>query len=170
MQTQGSMVYLQIDGATTSSFVRIDTVGNRSDVPLSGAANLLFESLDVDGTALLTRGTGTDDAPSDEVLVVAPHDDEPEVRATLGRTATNLIHEGTIYLTDTSDPTTVKVSTLRSSGKDDEPTVEYTNKQVAGATWPQWGGATSSVFITPRLLLEQVQQSQQAAAQQQSQP
>ena len=63
MQVQGSMVYLQVNGATTSSFVRIDMVGDHSDVPIAGADGLLFESLDVDGTALLTRGAGTDAAP-----------------------------------------------------------------------------------------------------------
>jgi hypothetical protein len=155
-------VYLQVNGASTSSFVRIDMVGDHSDVPLTGAEELLFESLDVDGTALLTRGAGDDTAPLDDILVVGPHDDEPELRATVGRTAANLIHEGTIYLTDTSDPARVTVDSLRSTGSDDEPEELYADKQIAGATWPQWGGATRGLFVTPRLLLEQAQQSQQA--------
>ena len=162
MIVDGSIVNLQVNGAETSSFVRIDMVGDHSDVPVSGAAGLLFESLDVDGTALLTRSSGTDTEPLDEILVVGPHDDEPELRATVGRTAANLIHEGMIYLTETSDAARVTVSQLRSTGNDDEPEELYANKQIAGATWPQWGGATTNVFITPRLLLEQAQQSQQA--------
>ena len=165
MQVQGSMVYLQVNGATTTSFVRIDMVGDRSDVPIAGADGLLFESLDVDGTALLTRASGTDAAPTDDVLVVGPHDDEPVLRTTVGRTAANLIHEGTIYLTVTSDPARVTVQSLRSTGKDDTPEELYANKQIAGATWPQWGGATEDIFVTPRLLLEQAQQNQQAQSQ-----
>ena len=45
----------------------------------------------------------------------------------------------------------------------------YTGKQVAGATWPQHGGAVTSVLITPRLLLEQAAQQQQAAQEQAAQ-
>ena len=55
MQVKGKIVHLQVDGATTSSYVRIDTVGDDSDAPVTGAPGLLFESLDADGTALLTR-------------------------------------------------------------------------------------------------------------------
>ncbi len=174
VQVQGSMVYLQVDGATTSSFVRIDMVGNHSDAPVTGVAGLLFESLDVDGTALLTRpgdSSGAAAAPdgaaaTNDVLAVRRDDHEADLRATVGRTATNLIHEGTIYLTGTSDPARVTVSSLRSTGKHDTPEELYVNKQIAGATWPQWGGATRTPFITPRLLLEQAQQQaqQQAAA------
>jgi hypothetical protein len=170
MWTRGHMVYLQVNGASTSSFVRVDMVGDHSDVPVQGEARLLFESLDVDGTALLTRGVADDAAPSEEILVVGPHDDEAEVRTSVGGTAANLIHEGVIYLTDTSDPSRVTVSSLRSRGSDDEPEELYANKQIAGATWPQWGGATKGLFVTPRLLLEQAQnaqqQQQQAAGQQ----
>lgn len=161
MQTLGSMVHLQVDGAATTSYVRIDMVGDRSDAPVTDAENLLFESLDVDGTALLTQAAGSTEEPLDDILVVGPHDDSPERRATVGRTAANLIHEGTIYLTDTSDPSRVTVSSVRSTGKDDDVEELYADKQIAGATWPQWGGATQSVFITPRLLLEQAAQSQQ---------
>jgi hypothetical protein len=161
MLVRGSMVYLQINGASSSSFVRVDMVGSHSDVPVSGERQLLFESLDVDGTALLTRGGGTDQNPVEDILVVGPRDHEPELRASVGRTAANLIHEGTIYLTDTSDPSKVTVRSVRAAGKDDELEELYVDKQVAGATWPQWGGATRSLFITPRLLVEQAQQSQQ---------
>lgn len=170
MQVQGSMVYLQVNGAATTSFVRIDMVGDRSDVPVTGTAELLFESLDVDGTALLTRAAGTDTEPLDEILVVGPHDDQPVRRATVGRTASDLIHEGTIYLTVTSDPTRVTVQSLRATGNDDTPEELYVDKQIAGATWPQWGGATRSIFVTPRLLLEQAQQAQQGQAATSGQP
>jgi hypothetical protein len=163
MHVQGSMVHLQVNGATSSSYVRIDTKGDHSDVPVQGQS-VLFESLDVDGTALLTRSVGTDVEPREEILVVRESDHEPDVRTSVGRTATNLIHEGTIYLTDTTDPTQVKVLSLRATGKDDGVTTLYTGKQIAGATWPQWGDATQSVFITPRLLLEQAQQAQQSNA------
>jgi hypothetical protein len=166
MLVRGSMVYLQVNGASTSSFVRIDMVGDHSDVPVSGERQLLFESLDIDGTALLTRGGGTDTDPVEDILVVRPHDDEPTLRATIGRSAANLIHDGTIYLTDTTDPARVTVRSVRATGKDDELEELYVDKQVAGATWPQWGGATRSLFVTPRLLVEQAQQSQQQAQQQ----
>jgi hypothetical protein len=161
MLVRGSMVYLQINGASTSSFVRVDMVGDHSDVPISGERQLLFESLDVDGTALLTRGGGTGQNPVEDLLVVGPRDHEPEQRASVGRTAANLIHEGTIYLTDTTDPSKVTVRSVRATGKDDQVEELYADKQVAGATWAQWGGATRSLFITPRLLVEQAQQSQQ---------
>lgn len=161
-----STAHLQVQGTSTSSYVRIDLSGDDSDVPLEHEQGLLLESLDVDGTALLTRTGGDETDVRTDVLVVRPHHHDPDLRTTVGRTATNLIHEGRIYLTDSTDPAAVTVGELRAIGKDDDVDVLYTGKQVAGATWPQHGGAVTSVLITPRLLLEQAAQQQQAAQEQ----
>lgn len=168
MQVDGSTVHLQVDGTAGNSYVRIDMDGDKSDVPVESTPGLLLESLDADGTALLTRTSGdaeSAEAATEDILVVRPNDKEADVRTTVGRTATNLLHEGVIYLTETSDPTTIRVVSLRATGSDDELRELYSGKQIAGATWPQWGGATRAVFITPRLLIEQAQQAQQAQQQ-----
>ena len=175
---RGSTVLLQINGeGTTGSFVRIDTQGGHSDAPIVNEAGLLLESIDSDGTVLLSlddsavdvdpaTGMPTASAPR-RMVVVRPHDDEPTTRAVLDRTGTNLIHDGVIYLTDASDVDRVVVSEVRATGKDDEQRVIYENKQIAGSTWPEQGGATQSLLITPRLLIEQ--QQQQLEQQQQMQ-
>ena len=177
---KGSTVLLQINGeGTNSSFVRIDTQGGHSDAPIEDAAGLLLESIDSDGTVLLSlddraaevdpaTGMPTAAAPR-RMVIVRPHDDEPTTRAVLGRTGTNMIHDGVIYLTDASDAERVVVSTVRATGKDDEQRVLYENKQIAGSTWPEQGGATQSLLITPRLLIEQQQQQLQQQQQMQQQ-
>lgn len=171
MLVHGSTVMLQVDGATTSSFVRIDLSGDHSDVPVEHAAGLRLASIDVDGTALLTRQEGDPaaGAVSTDVMIVRLHDHDPDVRATVGSTSTNLIHEGRIYVTDTSDPEDVRIVSMRSTGKLDRE-VLYSGKQIGGATWPQNGGATTSQLTTPALLVQRAQQQQQAqqAAQQQA--
>lgn len=164
MYVHKSTAHLQVDGATTTSYVRIDLKGDHSDAPVEGAAGLVLESIDADGTALLARNVGTDQAPAEELLVVRPGKDEVDVRARVARTLANVIHEGTIYLTDATDPSEITVKSVRAVGAEEEPEVLYRNRQVAGASWPLWGGATRSLFVTPRLLLEQAQQQQQAAA------
>ncbi len=175
---RGSTVLLQINGeGTTGSFVRIDTQGGHSDAPIVNASGLLLEAIDSDGTVLLSlddtavdvdpaTGMPTASAPR-RMVVVRPHDDEPTTRAVLARTGTNMIHDGVIYLTDASDVERVVVSKVRATGKDDEQHVLYENKQIAGSTWPEQGGATQSLLITPRLLIEQ--QQQQLEQQQQMQ-
>ena len=175
---KGSTVLLQINGEDTfGSFVRIDTHGGHSDAPIENVKGLLLEAIDSDGTALLsmddsdvavdpTTGMATASAPR-RMLVVRPHDDEPTTRAVLGRTGTNLIHDGVIYLTDASDAERVVVSTVRATGKDDELRTLYESKQIAGSTWPEQGGATQSLLITPRLLIEQQQQQLQQQQQMQ---
>jgi hypothetical protein len=167
MLVHGSTVMLQVDGSTTSSFVRIDMSGDHSDAPVEHAAGLRLASIDVDGTALLTRTEGDPaaGAVSTDVMIVRLHDHDPDVRATVGSTSTNLIHEGRIYVTDTSDPEDVKIISMRSTGKLDRE-VLYSGKQIGGATWPQNGGATTSQLTTPALLVQRAQQQQQAAQQQ----
>ncbi len=164
MLVHGSTVLLQVDGSASSSFVRIDLVGEHSDAPVEHRAGLQLASIDVDGTALLTvqEGDLTTGAASTEVMIVRLHDHDPDVRATVGSTTTNLLHEGRIYLTDTSDPANVKILSMRATGDLDREEL-YSGKQIAGATWPQNGGATTSVLTTPALLVQRAQQQQQAA-------
>ncbi len=174
----GSTVLVQVNGeGTRGSFVRIDTHGGHSDAPIEDAAGLLLEAVDNDGTALLSlddgevdidpaTGMATSSAPR-RMVIVRPHDDEPTTRAVLERTGVNLLHDGVIYLTDASDTEKVVVSSVRATGKDDERRVMYENKQIAGSTWPEQGGATQSLLITPRLLIEQRQRQQQQQLEQQ---
>ncbi len=178
MWVKGKTVMLQINGEDTNgSFVRIDTQGGHSSAPIKNVEGLLLEALDSDGTALLSMDdaavevdptSGVPAAPAQRrIMIVRLHDDEPTTRAVLGRTGTNMLHDGVIYLTDATDTATIKVSSVRATGKDDELKVLYENRQIAGSTWPEQGGATQSILITPRLLIEQ--QQQQLEQQQQMQ-
>lgn len=175
---KGSTVLLQINGEDTNgSFVRIDTQGGHSDAPIVNVTGLQLEAIDSDGTVLLSMddgeveidpASGQPTGPTQRrIVVVRPHDDEPTTRAVLGQTGTNLIHDGVIYVTDATDTSNVVVSKVRATGKNDELEVLYENKQIAGSTWPEQGGATQSLLITPRLLIEQ--QQQQLEQQQQMQ-
>lgn len=160
---KGSTAYLQVDQDSTSSFVRIDLTGDHSDAPVLNAAGLLLESLDVDGTALLTVA---DSASGEEaVQVVGPHDDEPTTRATFTQTGVNLIHEGTIYVTaigGTSEAPEISVRSVRATG-DKDPELLWKDSQIAGATWPEQNGATVTSITTVGSLLA----AQQAATQSQ---
>lgn len=162
---KGSTAYLQVDQQETSSFVRVDLKGDHSDVPVRQVRGLRLESLDSDGTALLSRVTGEQAERRTELLVVRSGDHDVDVRATLGEIDLALIRKGKIYVTDGSDPNRFTVRSVRASGGDRDVSELYANKQLAGATWPEHGGATSAFMITPRLLIEQ---QQQAAEQQQA--
>ncbi|MHB1138320.1 MAG: hypothetical protein ACYC2O_05130 [Microthrixaceae bacterium] len=158
---RGAMVYLQLDQAPASSFVRIDMAGDHSDVPIENAERLLLESLDVDGTALLTRG---DEAAGDEaILVVRPHDHDAEERARFTSTGLNLIHEGVIYVTSisgSSDAPEVAVHSVRATGKERRELL-WSDRQIAGATWPEQNGATVTAITTVGSLIAQQQAAQQ---------
>lgn len=163
----GDMVHLQIDTIAGSSYVRVDLVGDDSDIPVANATGLRLESLDHDGTALLLLQSGDAEEPGVELAVVRPHHDEPEVRARVGSAGPSLIHHGVLYYTDGSDPARVSVRSVSVSGERDDRKL-YPNSQVVGATWPQQGGALRTQVLTPQLLLRQQaqaqQQQQQAAA------
>lgn len=150
----GSTVYMQVDGASSSSFVRLSISGGHSDAPIVGAIGLRLESLDADGTALLTRSAAED--ASTEIVALRPDDEKPDVRARVEMTGTNLIHDGTIYLTDASDREKLRVRSVRASGKGKDLTELYKDRLIVGATWPEWGGATQVQFLTPSLLLDQL--------------
>ena len=152
----GRTLYLQVDGSTTSSLVRLRIDGGHSDAPITGASAMRFSSLDTDGTALIERAAA--DGSATQILALRAHDDEPDVRATLGATMTNLIHDGTIYLTDATDREKLTVRSVRASGKDRDVVELYPNRLIAGATWPEWGGATQVQILTPSALLDQIRQ------------
>lgn len=169
MWVKGTTVHLQINGeGANGSYVRLDLHNSHSDAPLENVEGLQLEGLDADGTALLSyderkveidpaSGRPIGSSPR-RIVIVRPHDDEPTTRAVLGQTGTNTIHDGIIYMTDASDLDRVVVSSVRATGKDDTQRVLYENRQIAGATWPKQGGASQSLLITPRLLIEQRQQ------------
>ncbi len=171
--TLGHTAFLQVDEQSVSSLVRLDLTGDDSDVPARQLPGLRLDSLDENGMALLTRVVespgagieGTQPSPGrTDVAVVALHDDDPDIRATLGATAVNLIHEGTVYITDATDPEALAVLSVPASGSERELEELYAGAQLAGASWPQQGGATISTLITPGLLRDQQAQQQQAAA------
>jgi hypothetical protein len=163
---KGHTAYLQVDRTSGSSFVRIDLTGDDSDAPIRGATGLRLESLDKDGTAVLTRTVGEGASRRSEIVAVRPGTDDPDVRATFASVDLALIHKGRIYFTDGSDPNRLVVRSVRASGSDRGTKELYANKQLAGASWPEHGGAITAFAITPRLLLEQRQQAveQQQAA------
>ena len=155
---RGDTAYLQVDHTTVSSFVRIDLTGDHSDAPIQNSEGLLLESLDADGTALLTVAGGE----GEDILVVGPHSEEPVVRGSFARTALNLIHEGVIYVTEVSgsdDAPTLSVRSIRSTGNRD-PELLWEDRQLAGATWPEQNGATTTSITTIGSIIA----AQQAAA------
>ena len=164
---RNNMAYLQVSSGTTSSFVRIDMTGDRSDAPIENSAGLRLDSLDADGTALVTLKNP--DSGQESILVVGPHDDEPVERATFAQTASNLIHEGAIYVTEVSGDTTgasgqapeLSVVSFRSSGKLNKKLL-WKDRQIAGATWPEQNGATATQFVTVGALIKSQQAAQQA--------
>ena len=164
---RNNMAYLQVSSGTTSSFVRIDMTGDRSDAPIENSAGLRLDSLDADGTALVTLKNP--DSGQESILVVGPHDDEPVERATFAQTASNLIHEGAIYVTEVSGDTTgasgqapeLSVVSFRSSGKLNQKLL-WKDRQIAGATWPEQNGATATQFVTVGALIKSQQAAQQA--------
>lgn len=134
------------------SFVRLDLAGDHSDVPVEGWPFLLLESIDEDGTVLLA-GTEATQGIGQQLLVLRPSDDEPTVRAEADATGVNLIHQGIVYFTNVTQEGEVDVREVRAFGSD-EPEVLYEGVQLAGATWPELGGATQAV-VASRQLLEQ---------------
>jgi hypothetical protein len=161
---RGHTLYLQLDLAEASSFVRIDLTGDDSEAPIENEPRLLLESLDADGTALLTLGDAETD--EDRVVVVGPHSHDPVERGTFAGTGLNLIHEGVIYVTDTGAADgggQVSVRSIRATG-DPRPELLWKDRQLAGATWPEQNGATVTSVVTVGSLLAAQQQQQQTGA------
>ncbi len=52
---------------------------------------------------------------------------------------------------------------VRASGKDKDLVELYPNRLIAGATWPEWGGATQVQIMTPSALLDQIRQQVQSS-------
>jgi hypothetical protein len=151
---KGHTVLMRVEDDSGTSLVRIDMEGDHSDAPVVGAASLSLDAVDSDGTVLLTRTAGADGSGEQEIMVLGPHADRPDVRATVGLTGRKLIHEGRIYFTDVSNPERVSVQEVRSSGSDRTVRELYSGMQIAGATWPEEGGATRAFLVTPLLLLQ----------------
>ena len=164
---RNDMAYLKLTSGTASSFARIDMTGDRSDAPIQNVASLRLDSLDSDGTALLTQNDSG--AATESVLVIGPQDEKPVQRNTFAQTAANLIHEGVIYVTEVSGDTTgatqappkLSVISFRSTGNLDQKLL-WKDRQIAGATWPEQNGATATQFITVGALIKSQQQAQQA--------
>ena len=164
---RNNMAYMQLSSGTTSSFVRVDMSGDHSDAPVQNLPGLRLDSLDVDGTALITLKSPSSNKESIQVL--GPHDDEPVERASFSQTASNLIHEGTIYVTEVSGDTTgasgqapdLAVVSFRSTGKLNQKLL-WKDRQIAGATWPEQNGATTTQFVTVGALIKSQQAAQEA--------
>lgn len=164
---RNNMAYMQVTSGTTSSIVRVDMIGDHSDAPMQNLSGLRLDSLDVDGTALITlKGA---DSNKESIQVLGPHDDEPVERASFAQTASNLIHEGEIYVTEVTgdrteasgDAPDLAVVSFRSTGNLDQKLL-WKDRQIAGATWPEQNGATATQFITVGALIKSQQEAQQA--------
>jgi hypothetical protein len=178
MQVLGDTAMLEVASTSATSFVRIDLTGDASVAPVRNWPYLVLESIDSDGTVLLSGSrdaggaggaagaAGAGGAGGEQLLVVGPHDDTYQVRGRADATGINLIHDGVIYVTEQPANGDVVVRSLRSSG-DRDPKVLYRKKQIAGATWPQNGGATRSQVMSRALIIQQQQSAQQQNAQQQ---
>jgi len=159
--------YMQISTSSSSSFVRIDMTGDHSDAPVLNKAGLRLDSLDTDGTALITLKDPSSSLES--IQVVGPHDKKPIERASFAQTAANLIHEGVIYVTEVVGDTTgasgqapeLSVISFRSTGKLNQKLL-WKDRQLAGATWPEQNGATATRFVTVGALFKSQQAAQQA--------
>jgi len=170
MQVLGDTAMLEVASTSATSFVRIDLTGDGSVAPVRNWPYLVLESIDTDGTVLLSGSRtagGTSGGGGEQLLVVGPNDDTYQVRGRADATGINLIHEGVIYVTEQPAAGDVVVRSVRSSG-DRDPQVLYRKKQIAGATWPQNGGATRSQVMSRALIIQQQQSAQQQSAQQQS--
>lgn len=166
--TQGGTAFVELSAGGSMALARIDLDGDGSDVPIRGWAQLALNSVDTDGTALLT-GVRSADASRQSIGVVTPSSDSFVERITAGVTGQNLIHEGVIYVTDQTADGTLRVRSVRAQGKP-EPTTLFLRRQIAGATWPTDNGATVSTFVSRVALLQAQQQSQQQQAPQEQQP
>lgn len=159
---RGSMLHLQLDQGMASSYVRVDMVGDHTDAPVENEEGVLLESLDADGTALLTQ---RDEAAGDEaILVVRPHDHHPTERGRFAGTGLNLIHEGVVYVTSiagSSDAPEVSVHSIRATGEERRELL-WEDRQLAGATWPEQNGATVTSITTVGSLIAQQQQAAQS--------
>jgi hypothetical protein len=139
------------------SFVRLDLRGDDSVAPVKNWPSLLLESIDTDGTVLLS-GRRTESG-KEQLLVVRPQDDTFQVRARTDGTGVNLIHDGVVYYTDQPAEGAISIRSVRATG-DADPQVLYTKRQIAGSTWPQFGGAVQSQLLSRALIIQQQQQSQ----------
>jgi hypothetical protein len=154
--------FMQVTTDQRTSFVRLPLHGDGAVAPMKAWAYLTLESVDVDGTALVT-GNRTDgsDSGREQLLVVGPYQDKGTVRATAARTGVDLIHEGVVYWTDQPTQGQISVRSVRATG-DEDAKVLYQGHQVAGATWPENNGATESTLVSRVALIQQQQQQQQA--------
>lgn len=157
MAVQGDIALMQVTSNARTSFVRIDLRGDRSDAPVRNRPFLLLESVDADGTALLTTSEGQ--GQGEQLLVVGRDDRRATVRARADATGTNLIRGGVVYWTEQTAAGSVSVRSVRAKGKPDARLL-YRNRQVAGATWAQDNGATRAVLVSRALLVQNQAQAQ----------
>lgn len=143
----GDSVFLVVASASGTSVVEVDLHGH-GRVILSDWASLQLQSMDHDGTLLLT-GRRTTAEQQDSLVIVRPGG-EPDVRARVPQVGTSLLHDGTIYATAASDEG-VEVRSITAVGKRSSE-VLHRDKQIAGATWPELGGATETVMFNRALL------------------
>jgi len=167
---KGHTAYLQVDQGDVASLVRLDLTGDHSDAPVVNRAGLTLNSLDGDGTVLMTAPTeGAEPGTEEDVMVLRPHDHDPVVRTTFTQTALSLITAGRIYvtaLTGEGEERSVDVFSLRATGKLHRELL-FSDAQIAGATWPEQNGATTTSITSVGTLIEAQQAQQQQSSQQQ---
>lgn len=156
--TQGDTTLLQLRVAESTALARIDLHGDDSSVPVSGWADLRLEGVDADGTALVS-GRRDADGRRETIGVVTPHSDSYVERTTAEHTGLNLIHQGTVYVTDQTAAGKLTVRTVKAQGST-RPATLWHDHQLAGATWPTDNGATTSTLISRAAVLQRQQQSQ----------
>ena len=91
--------------------------------------------------------------------MVTPHSDSYVERTTAEHTGLNLIHQGTVYVTDQTAAGKLTVRTVKAQGST-RPATLWRDHQLAGATWPTDNGATTSTLISRAAVLQRQQQSQ----------
>lgn len=138
---------LVVSSASGTSLVEVGLHGP-GKVLVSDWASLQLQSMDHDGTILFTGRRTTADT-QDALVVVRPGHD-PEVRGRVPQVGTALLHAGTIYASVVGERQ-VEVRSFTAVGERGSELL-HRGKQVAGATWPELGGATETVMFNRALL------------------
>jgi len=166
--THEDQVWIAVTTGETQSLVRLDLTGDESIALLPHWRLAAINAIDEDGTALVSAVEPASAAQANptrnavQLVTIGAQAESPTVRLQLARPTQGLIHNGTIYLAGSGGEIPL-VSTIE-RGENTQKLL-YRNVQLAGALWPNQGGATTSTLVTPGLLTKQAQESQGAQQQ-----
>jgi hypothetical protein len=159
--TADGVAHVEVTGATGTSYVRVDTEGDRSAVVMRSWASLHIGAVDGDGTVVLTGSERADDAEQ-QLLVVGPDDDEATRRAAAETFGTSLVRDGTVYFTELgAAETSVWQVPVSARGGGEAPERLWEDALLGGAAWAQYGGMSETSTVDPVQLAQQQQQQQQ---------